>query len=194
MDTTIIPFRLACLHASSPEGGSTIALQPGANSATQHKWPLRPGVQVHVNGPNTLSLAASGSVLLSPSDLQAAHDQLSSSSSNSGSRPSSANSNDKTKRADQRARTEAGNSTHPYYETVREKKRSAGSRRASQMTDSGSESTRSVIRVQGPSRIAKFTAPPPPPFLHHQTPQRMSSGTNAATTLKLRLHKDIIID
>ncbi len=174
------------LHGSSPEGGSTMTLQPGANSAIQHKWPLRPGVQVHVNGPNSLSLAASGSVLLSPTDQ---------SSNSSGSRPSSAgseaitqtNSGQRNGSSDkQRSAAEAvaaaGN--HPYYETLREKKkRSGGGSSGNATTDSGSESTRSVIRVQGPNRTAKSTAhsaPPPPPSLHqHPTShQRMSSGTN----------------
>lgn len=172
------------LHGSSPEGGSTMTLQPGANSAIQHKWPLRPGVQVHVNGPNSLSLAASGSVLLSPTDQ---------SSNSSGSRPSSAGSEVITQTNSgqsqrngssdkQQAAAAAGN--HPYYETLREKKkRSGGGSSGNATTDSGSESTRSVIRVQGPNRTAKSTAhsaPPPPPSLHqHPTShQRMSSGTN----------------
>ena len=133
-----------------------MTLQPGTTiqQVHQHKWPLRPGVQVHVNGTNSLTLAASGSVLLSPAD-QAQTDASSSgrSRSRSGSTDSQSSHSEtkKNSRGVDRQTVETGN---PYYETLRDQKRSGGgdSGSGSQATDSGSESTRSVIRVKGPSR------------------------------------------
>lgn len=136
-----------------------MTLQPGTHSAIQqvhqHKWPLRPGVQVHVNGTNSLTLATSGSVLLSPGD-QAADTSSRSRSGSTGSQ--SSHSGSKTEKPVDRQSVETGN---PYYETLRDQKRpgsSGESGSGSQPTDSGSESTQSVIRVKGPSRPKNTTS------------------------------------
>ncbi|XP_046648094.1 uncharacterized protein LOC124338080 isoform X3 [Daphnia pulicaria] len=139
----------------NPEGGSTMTLQPGTviQQVHQHKWPLRPGVQVHVNGTNSLTLAASGSVLLSPGDQQAD----ASSSNKSRSRSDSTGSLANHPRSDKPADCQAVETGNPYYETLRDtqKRRGGGDSDSGggiQATDSGSESTRSVICVKGPCR------------------------------------------
>jgi hypothetical protein len=132
-----------------------MTLQPGTviQQVHQHKWPLRPGVQVHVNGTNSLTLAASGSVLLSPGDQQAD----ASSSNKSRSRSDSTGSLANHPRSDKPADCQAVETGNPYYETLRDtqKRRGGGDSDSGggiQATDSGSESTRSVICVKGPCR------------------------------------------
>ena len=131
-----------------------MTLQPGTviQQVHQHKWPLRPGVQVHVNGTNSLTLAASGSVLLSPADQAEA-----SSSNKSRSRSDSTGSLANHPRSDKTADCQLVETGNPYYETLRDtQKRRGGEENDSgggiQATDSGSESTRSVICVKGPCR------------------------------------------
>ena len=160
-DNLLAPFYKTHIHTHtnthktehSPEGGSTMTLQPGTLPAIQqvhqHKWPLRPGVQVHVNGTNSLTLATSGSVLLSPNDL--GHQSDASNRSRSSSTGSQSSQPKKNRSLDNQLTVETG--SNPYYETLREKKRNGSeAQHGNQATDSGSESTRSVIRVQGPSR------------------------------------------
>ena len=127
MTNTQIPTRTK----KSPDGGSSSALQSGTQIQPVHKWPLRPGVQVHINGSNSLTLASSGSVL---SDIKSDH--LISSARHY-----------KSDLMDQQS--VAGEVLlQPHYEQIRDKLPDVD-----QMTDSGSESTRSVIRV-GPVRKA----------------------------------------
>lgn len=51
----------------SPEGGSIMTLQPGMFPAMRqvqsHRWPLRPGVQVHINGSRSLMTPTDSGVL-----------------------------------------------------------------------------------------------------------------------------------
>ena len=131
-----------------------MTLQPGTiiQQVHQHKWPLRPGVQVHVNGTNSLTLATSGSVLLSPADqAEATH------SNKSRSRSDSTGSQANQSRSDTAVDCQIVETGNPYYETLRDKKRQGGrdndSGGGSQATDSGSESTRSVVCVKGPCRL-----------------------------------------
>lgn len=185
MDTSLFPSVLVlnlhetCILKHSPEGGSTMTLQPGTHPTIQqvhqHKWPLRPGVQVHVNGTNSLTLAASGSVLLS-SEAQA--DASSRSRSGSTGSQSSASVLKTNKLNDRQAET--GN---PYYETLRDQKRPKNNdESASQPTDSGSESTRSVIRIKGPSRTKNTTTTD---SNQHNTPHHVVTGEDRITTGRL---------
>lgn len=119
----------------------------------QHKWPLRPGVQVHVNDTNSLTLAASGSVLLSPVDQT--QDEAPNSNSKRPRSDSSGSQADQFE-ADKAVDRQVVESNIPYYETLRDQKPHLGGNRdsvgESQATDSGSESTRSVICIKGPCR------------------------------------------
>lgn len=162
-----------------------MTLQPGTaiQQVHQHKWPLRPGVQVHVNGTNSLTLAASGSVLLSPSEqVQTDASSSSRSRSRSGSTDSqSSQSGTQKNRAIDRQTVETGN---PYYETLRDQKRSGGggdSGSGSQATDSGSESTRSVIRVKGPSRPKNVI----PVATNQLAPHQLATGSDMTSSGRL---------
>ena len=103
-------------------------------SRQMHKWPLRPGVQVHVN--NSVTLANSGSVLKSQKWSAGKVHQ-----------PPSSNLP----------------TTLPHYETLRSTaKRTPDAdepKYAIPEVDSGSESTRSVVRISGSSIVS-----------HHQLP------------------------
>ncbi|XP_045036805.1 hemicentin-1-like isoform X2 [Daphnia magna] len=139
----------------NPEGGSLMTLQSGTTiqQVHQHKWPLRPGVQVHVNDTNSLTLAASGSVLLSPVDQT--QDEAPNSNSKRPRSDSSGSQADQFE-ADKAVDRQVVESNIPYYETLRDQKPPLGGNRdsvgESQATDSGSESTRSVICIKGPCR------------------------------------------
>ena len=178
------PRTISCVETLSPDGGSNLALQPGGNQIQPvHKWPLRPGVQVHVNGPNSLTLATSGSVLQSPSDRDSVMDQ---SMSGSGSRPGSADShrpmNGRVKGRQLDPRPKCSDS-QPHYESIRDEK--AGELHAP-ATDSGSESTRSVIRV-GPVRQSSHAARSAHSQLHQLTPGNALNAARARTRCPLRL-------
>lgn len=111
---------------------------PTIQQIHQHKWPLRPGVQVHINGSKSIANTAS----------EAAASTVNRSNHlgyGIGQRAIGSNQNQSTQNF---LDEEAGN---PYYETLRDKKQKVAIE--NQSMDSGSESTRSVIRVQIPSRM-----------------------------------------
>lgn len=119
----------------------------------QHKWPLRPGVQVHVNDTNSLTLAASGSVLLSSVDQ--ALDEVPNSKHRRPRSNSSGSQGDQSE-SDRGFDCQVVETNIPYYETLRDQKPQVSGCRNSggefQATDSGSESTRSVICIKGTCR------------------------------------------
>ncbi len=125
-----------------PNGGGGGVATLGVGVQPVHKWPLRPGVQVHVNGSNSLTLQTSGSVLLqstptrTPTPTQAPLPPPSSQQQPTPQPPASA-------------------SSGPHYESISE----------AVVCDSGSESTRSVVRVGlgGPVRSTRA----PPTGRHH---------------------------
>lgn len=158
-----------------------MTLQPGTaiQQVHQHKWPLRPGVQVHVNGTNSLTLAVSGSVLLSPADQAETN--------NSDSTGSPAHQSRSHRTVDCQI-VETGN---PHYETLRDKKRRRGEDKdsggGSQMTDSGSESTRSVICVKGPCRLK-----PPIPMGHELATEADRTNTSGRSLTPLTPQSHLI--
>ena len=116
---------------------------PTIQQIHQHKWPLRPGVQVHINGSKSIANTASESVSTVGRSNQLGY--------GSAPRTMGLNHNQST---DNFLEEEVGN---PYYETLRDKKQKVISE--NQSMDSGSESTRSVIRVQIPSRMKNLKFP-----------------------------------
>ena len=110
---------------------------PTIQQIHQHKWPLRPGVQVHINGSKSIANAAAEAVSTVSRSNQPGY--------GIGPRTIGLSHNQST---EQFLEEEAG---VPYYETLRDKKQKVVSE--NQSMDSGSESTRSVIRVQIPSRM-----------------------------------------
>lgn len=116
---------------------------PAIRQIHQHKWPLRPGVQVHINRSKSIANTASESVSTVGRSNQLGY--------NIAPCTMGLNHNQST---DHFLEEEAGN---PFYETLRDKKQKVISE--NQSLDSGSESTRSVIRVQIPSHMKNIKLP-----------------------------------
>ena len=127
-------------------------IHPTIQQIHQHKWPLRPGVQVHVNGSKSISLSDSGSVSLSlKKQSQEQSNQVGCGNRSATVQTSSSSHHNLS--TEKFLAEENG----PYYETLRGKKRSVVCE--NQSIDSGSESTRSVIRVHLPCRMKSTKLP-----------------------------------